>query len=53
MGKMMEKHSIKSNVYHNNHQCNTQNNIELENISYGKAGKSLCTECKRLNRAGK
>ena len=43
-------HSTKSTVYHNNANCNTGNNIELENSRSGKGGKLLCQECKSLNR---
>lgn len=41
-------HSIKSNFHHNNTDCNTGNNIEVENRRPGTGGKPLCTECKRL-----
>ena len=41
-------HSIKQDVYHNNTDCNTGNNIERENIRIGTGGKSLCKECARL-----
>ena len=36
-------------VYHNNKDCNTGNNIENENIESGKGGYRLCAECKRNN----
>ena len=42
-------HSIKADVYHNNTDCNTGNNIESENRRSGTGGKSLCAECSRLN----
>ena len=42
-------HSVKSNVYHNNSDCNTGNNIEKENIRQGTGGHPLCIECKGLN----
>lgn len=41
------------NVYHNNTECNTGNNIEKENIRQGTDGRPLCEECRRLNAAGK
>ena len=41
-------HSIKSNVYHDNSDCNTGNNIERENYQQGNGGKTKCLECKRL-----
>jgi hypothetical protein len=43
-------HSIKQNVYHNDTDCNTGNNIERENIRQGTGGKPLCAECARLPR---
>ena len=46
-------HSTNSDVYHNNPNCNTGNNIESENYRNGKGGKSLCKECKSLNQKGK
>jgi hypothetical protein len=42
-------HSILSNVYHNNSECNTGNNIEAENRRDGTGGKRLCEECARLS----
>lgn len=44
-------HSVKQNVYHNNSECKTGNNIEEENIRSGTGGKRLCWECARLNKA--
>ena len=44
-------HSTKADVYHNNSNCNTGNNIEKENVQGGTGGKKLCEECKRLNKA--
>ena len=41
-------HSIKQYVHHNNTDCNTGNNIELENRRSGTGGKPLCSECARL-----
>ena len=46
-------HSVKSDVHHNNTNCNTGNNIERENRREGDGGKPLCEECKQLNRDGK
>ncbi len=36
-------------VYHNDTNCNTGNNIEKENLARGKNGRRLCKECKRLH----
>ncbi len=44
-------HSTKQDVYHNNTNCNTGNNIEREDLRSGTGGKRLCQECARLNRA--
>ena len=52
MPRVAAWHSIKSNVYHNNTNCNTGNNIEWENHRVGTGGKAICAECARLNRAG-
>ena len=49
MAKKSPWHSIKSNVHHNNTECNTGNNIEKENRREGTGGKPLCSECKSLN----
>lgn len=46
-------YSIKEDVYHNNSNCKTGNNIEKENLRQGTGGKRLCTECKTLNESGK
>ncbi len=46
-------HSTMQEVYHNNTECNTGNNIEKENVRPGTGGKKLCDECKRLNAEGK
>jgi len=35
-------------VYHNNTECNTGNNIEVENIRQGTDNRPLCDECKGL-----
>jgi len=53
MPKTSPWHSIKSDVYHDNTECNTGNNIEIENRQSGTGGKSPCQECDRLNREGK
>ena len=42
-------HSDKSDVYHQNPNCNTGNNIERENLEKGTGGKRLCKECKRAH----
>jgi MIP family channel proteins len=44
-------HSINSDIYHNNPNCQTGSSIEAENIRQGTGGKRLCEECARLNRA--
>lgn len=36
-------------VYHNNTDCNTGNNIERENLEHGTGNHRLCKECKRLD----
>ncbi len=36
-------------VYHNDTDCKTGNNIEKENVRQGTGGKRLCEECKGLN----
>lgn len=41
-------HSVKQDVYHNNTECNTGNNIERENRRSGTGGKRLCRECAGL-----
>jgi hypothetical protein len=41
-------HSVKEDVHHNNTECNTGNNIEVENRREGDGGKPLCKECARL-----
>jgi hypothetical protein len=45
-------HSVNSEVYHNNPDCQTGNSIEPENVRQGTGGKQLCEECRRLNKAG-
>jgi hypothetical protein len=49
MARTSPWHSIKSEVHHNNTDCNTGNNIEAENRREGTGGKPLCEECKKLN----
>lgn len=49
-------HSVKKDVkpvHHNNSNCNTGNNIEVEYIRSGTGDRPLCQECKDLNDAGK
>ncbi len=48
MAKRSPWHSPLSDVYHNDSNCNTGNNIERENHRSGTGGKRLCTECRRL-----
>jgi hypothetical protein len=45
-------HSANSDVYHNNPNCQTGNNMDPENVRQGTGGKPLCGECERLNNAG-
>ena len=45
-------YSANSDVYHNNPNCQTGNNMDPENVRQGTGGKPLCEECKRLNNAG-
>jgi hypothetical protein len=42
-------HSVEGDVYHNNRNCTTGNNIETENYRSGTGGQPLCKECARLN----
>lgn len=49
MAKKSPWHSIKTDVYHNNTNCNTGNNIEKENIRQGTGNKRLCKECAGLS----
>lgn len=51
MAKVSPIHSIKPNtpnVYHDDNQCNTRNNIEKENVRQGTGGRPLCQECARI-----
>jgi len=41
-------HSVLQDVHHNNAECNTGNNIEVENRRPGTGNKRLCSECARL-----
>ena len=50
MAKKAPWHSVKAEVYHDDTNCNTGNNIESENIRSGTGGKPKCAECKRLNK---
>lgn len=42
-------HSVKTEVHHDNAECRTGNNIEIENRRPGSGGKPLCKECARLD----
>jgi hypothetical protein len=44
-------HSVNSDIYHDNPNCQTGNSIDPENIRRGTGGNRLCEECARLNRA--
>ncbi|MGH3147490.1 MAG: hypothetical protein ACRDTR_16965 [Rubrobacter sp.] len=45
-------HSVNSDVYHNNPNCQTGNSMDPENIEQGTGNKLLCGECEKLNSAG-
>ena len=46
-------HSVNSDIYHDNPDCQTGGSIDPENIRPGTDGKRLCEECARLaNAAG-
>ncbi len=45
-------HSVDSNVYHNNPNCQSGSRIEPESVRQGTGNKQLCEECARLNSAG-
>ena len=45
-------HSIHSDVYHDNTECNTGNNIDPKHLRQGTGGKTLCNECASLNQGG-
>ena len=44
-------HSVNSDIYHNNPDCQTGGSIDPENIRPGTGGKRLCEECARLDNA--
>ena len=44
-------HSVNSDIYHDNPDCQTGGIIDPENIRPGTGGKRLCEECERLDRA--
>jgi hypothetical protein len=45
-------HSVNSDVYHDNPNCQTGNSMNPENVQQGTGNKPLCEECRRLDRAG-
>jgi hypothetical protein len=45
-------HSVNSEVYHNNPNCQTGNSMDPANVRQGTGDKPLCEECERLNNAG-
>jgi glycerol uptake facilitator-like aquaporin len=44
-------HSVNSDIYHDNPDCQTGGSIDPENIRQGTGGKRLCEECARLDHA--
>ena len=44
-------HSVNSDIYHDNPNCQTGNSIASENIRHGTGDGRLCEECERLNKA--
>jgi MIP family channel proteins len=44
-------HSVNSDIYHDNPDCQTGGSIDPENIRPGTGGKRLCEECERLDNA--
>ena len=48
MARVPSWHSIKQSVYHVCTNCNTGNNIEVENRRSGTGNKPLCKECDGL-----
>jgi MIP family channel proteins len=44
-------HSVNSDIYHDNSNCQTGSSIAPENIRRGTGGNRLCEECARLDRA--
>jgi len=53
MPKKSPWHSVKEDVYHDNSNCNTGNNIEKENLRQGTGSKRRCLECTGLDKTGK
>ena len=49
MPRVSPWNSMKQDVFRNNTECNTGNNIERENLRPGTGGKRLCQECAILN----
>ncbi len=45
-------HSVNSEVYHNNPNCQTGNSMNPDNVQQGTGNKPLCGECERLNSSG-
>jgi hypothetical protein len=45
-------HSVNSDVYHNNPNCQTGNSMDPENVQQGTGNKPLFGECERLNSSG-
>jgi MIP family channel proteins len=43
-------HSVNSDIYHDNPDCQTGGSIDPENIRPGTGGNRLCEECERLDR---
>lgn len=48
MAKVAPWYSVLRDIYHDNTECNTGNNIERENVRRGTGGKRHCEECARL-----
>jgi aquaporin Z/aquaporin NIP len=44
-------HSVNSDIYHDNPNCQTGNSIAPENVRHGTGDGRLCEECERLNNA--
>jgi MIP family channel proteins len=44
-------HSVNSDIYHDNPDCQTGSSIAPENVRPGTGGNRLCEECARLDRA--
>ena len=45
-------HSVNSEVYHNNPNCQTGSSMNPENMQRGTGDKPLCGECEQLNNSG-